>query len=225
MAPMRAPVSAIALVIASFGSFVLVAACGSRSPAPAEALVRYMDAVQREDLETLYCLSAGAATAPELGADDAQRRDAFGEWARGQYDVYLDGRDAGIVDLDDEGIRTVKLFALGRGTFFSPGRVTSRNANSATVRTDLTFGYGHVDLSRLSPGTTFYMCTEPVGATIPVEIPRFSKEIRVEVLDQLTLEWNLVLEPAGTACPGGWAVAGVRPVEGAVSTVELTLAF
>ena len=200
-------------------------ACGSPAPTPSEALVAYMRAVQERNHDVLYCLSAGAAEAQELGADAAARRVAFASWADAHYLAYEEGRDQGFVELDQSGIRAVKLMALGRGTFFTPGTAHEPGADAAAVRTELTFGYGHLDLSRLSPGTTFYLCAEPVGATIPVRVPAGHREITVDVLEHLALDWSLIRTEGSDGCAPGWAVAGVEPVEGTADPAELTLVF
>ena len=83
-----------------------------------------MRAVQDEDLDALYCLSTGASAAGDERPPERLRAD-FDAWARAQYDVYLDGRDTGHVELNDEGIPAVKLYALGRGTFFKSGPAVS----------------------------------------------------------------------------------------------------
>ena len=200
-------------------------ACGPPAQTPAEALVAYMSAVQERNHDALYCLSAGASAAQELGADDAARRVAFRSWADAHYLAYEVGRDQGFLELDQSGIRAVKLTALGRGTFFTPETVRELGADTATVRTELRFGYGHLDLSRLSPGTTFYLCAEPVGATIPVRVPAGHREITVDVLEQLTLDWSLIRTEGSDGCAPGWAVVGVEPVAGTADLAELTLVF
>jgi hypothetical protein len=200
-------------------------ACGAPAQTPEEALVAYMNAVQQRNHDALFCLSSGAAEAPELGADATARRAAFSSWADAEYLAYEEGRDEGFVELNESGIRGVKLFALGRGTFFTPGVVMARGPDAAMLRTELTFGYGHVDLSRLSPGTTFYLCAEPVGATVPVRVPAGNREITVDVLEHLTLDWSLTRTEGSDGCANGWAVAGVAPVQGTAQPAELTLVF
>ena len=55
-------------------------ACGPAAPDAPEAMIRFMTAVQEEDLDRLFCLSAGAEAAEELGADDDERRANFRTW-------------------------------------------------------------------------------------------------------------------------------------------------
>ena len=67
----------------TLGLAALAAGCGTAAPV-AETIGRFAVAVQQRDWDTLYCLSAGAASATELGADPATRRSGFADWARSQ---------------------------------------------------------------------------------------------------------------------------------------------
>ncbi|NIV45673.1 MAG: hypothetical protein GWN46_01965, partial [Gammaproteobacteria bacterium] len=61
---MRAKIPIVlALVLATFGC--------KRPPTAEETIILYASAVQNQDLDQLYCLSAGASDAEELGRDDA----------------------------------------------------------------------------------------------------------------------------------------------------------
>ena len=115
--------------------------------------------------------------------------------------------------------------ALGRGTFFDFGRVLAPGPDTRVIRTDLRFGYQQVNLSRLSSGTTFYLCGPPPGRIHPVRVSAVPREARVEVLERLSLEWTLVRRPASDHCRDGWAVASVYPVDGSATSTELTWAF
>jgi hypothetical protein len=188
-------------------------------------LVDYMRAVQDEDLGNLYCLSTGASADAEGERDEERLRADFEAWARAQYDLYLEGRDTGRVELNGEGIPAVKLFALGRGTFFTADPPVSPDDGVRLVETHLRLGYPAVDLSRLSPGTTFYLCGVPPGRVHPVRVPSGPQELSLEVLDSVTLEWTLVHSAPTAACAGGWTVAGVRPVETSVRPIDITWYF
>lgn len=190
-----------------------------------ETVLLFQSAVQQEDLAQLYCLSAGASGSAELGDDEGERRAGFAAWARAQYDVYREGRDRGWVELDGDAIRTVKLFSLGRGTFFEFDPAQRLDADSMLLPVQLRFGYGQLDLSRLSPGTTFYLNGVPVGSVHPVRVPSRAREIRLEVLDRVTVEWTLVREERQGGCPGGWAVSSAIPLEGSELTTEITWVF
>jgi len=203
----------------------LAPGCGARSSVAGETLGRYYDAVQEQDFASLYCLMAGASEATELGAGDEERRAGFESWAREYYEAYEAGRDEGQVELDEQGLALIKLFSLGRGTFVSELRTSSAGPDALIVESRVRFGYAHIDLSRFSPGTTLYVCGAPVGRVHPVRIPAGSGEIRVDVLDTVDLEWTLVRTPATAACPAGWTVASGAPVDGTVSTVEVTWVF
>jgi hypothetical protein len=184
-----------------------------------------MRAVQDEDLDGLYCLSTGASGDGGDERDGERLRADFEAWARAQYDLYLEGRDAGRVELNGEGIPAVKLFALGRGTFFTADSPVSPGDGVRLVETHLRLGYPAVDLSRLSPGTTFYLCGVPPGRVHPVRVPSDPQELSLEVLDSVTLEWTLVHSAPTADCAGGWTVAGVRPVETSVRPIDVTWIF
>jgi hypothetical protein len=149
----------------------------------------------------------------------------FDGWALDQFEAYDEGRDRGWVDLDDQGLALVKLFALGRGAFFSYAGVRSAGPDVLRVVTDVRFGYSHIDLSRFTPGTTFYFCGAPTGRVEPVRIPHGSGEVTAELLEAARIVWTLVRTPPAGGCPGGWAVASAEPVEGSETTTEVTWVF
>jgi len=190
-----------------------------------EALLPYLTAVQAEDFDRLYCLSAGAAESEELGSDEKTRRAAFENWARSQYDVYLEGRDLGRIELDGHGIALVKMFALGKGTFYSVAETRATGDGAMRIRTDLRFGYGQLDLSRLSPGTTFYLCGTPVGRVHPVRVPSIPREVSLEVLESVSVEWTLVRGGGSGSCAPEWQVASAVPVEGSAHAKRITWVF
>jgi hypothetical protein len=204
-------------------SLVFFGCSGQRSAK--ETVLLFQSAVQQEDLQQLYCLSAGASGSGELGRDERERRGGFEAWARAQYEVYLDGRDGGRVELEGEGIRAVKLFSMGGGTFFEFDAPRRLDADSLRLPVHLRFGYAQLDLSRLSPGTTFYLSGVPVGTVHPVRVPSEAREIRLEVLDRVTVEWTLVRDEDQGGCAGGWKVASVVPVEGSEVATEVTWVF
>jgi len=201
----------------------LAAGCGPGDGLARDTIASYLEAVQDRDLDRLYCLVAGAA---EAGTEDeAAARRQFAEWALDRYADYDEGRDRGRVELDDQGIVLVKLFALGKGTYFSYGPALSPDAGVLVVETDLRFGYGHVDLSGFSPGTTFYLSGAPVGQVRTVRVPEGSGEVVLDLLESVRVRWTLVRgDPVG-GCPGGWIVASAEPVEGSEKTVEITWIF
>ena len=170
-------------------------------------------------------MSAGAAEAPELGADEAERRSGFGEWAGAQYAFYIAGRNAGHVELEGHGIVEAKLFSLGKGAFYSIGPVRTVDAVTLEVETPVRFGYSRIDLSRLSPGTTFYLCGLPLGRVHAITVPDGSREVTVEVLASVTLRWTLVRRSASGLCPAGWAVVAVEPLEDSVGSELISWSF
>jgi len=190
-----------------------------------DAIVSYLDAVQQVDLDRLYCVSTGASRAAELGDSPVERRTRFEEWFRAQEQRYLDGRDAGWVELDGEPVPLVRLFALGRGTYYDVATVRAPAAGEMRVETTLRFGYSQLDLSVLSPGTTFYLAGAPAGRVHPVRVPVGSREVSLDVLDAITVEWRLVRDEPANGCPGGWTVASALPVEGSELTVGVTWIF
>lgn len=181
--------------------------------------------VQEEDLHALYCAMTGAAESEDLGVDAASRRAGFEVWARDQYEAYEVGRDEGWVDLDEHGITAVKLFALGKGTYFELEDARRVARDAIRVRMELRFGYASIDLSRFSPGTTFYVCGAPPGRVHAIRKPARAGEETAEVLERLTLEWTLVHRAAVGGCPEGWTVASVVPVEPAWSSKRVTWVF
>lgn len=204
-------------------ALLLTLSCAS---APVERTVLdYQRAVQDADFDALFCLSAGASESSDLGDDLAGRREAFRAWASARLDDYLVGRDRGVVPLDGEPIPLVKLFALGRGTFFEFGRPRSIGADAVELTASLRFGYGRIDLSRLSPGTTFYLSGAPAGRVHPVRVPAASREVTLEVLDRVDVVWTLVRTRGREVCPDGWAVVSAAPVEGSETTTEVTWVF
>jgi len=184
----------------------------------------YMEAVQDEDLAALFCLSAGATAAGELGATEEERRERFRTWARDWYQAYLDGRDEGRVEIGEHGIVLVKLFALGRGTFYDVVGTRVVAPETMEVETRLRFGYAGIDLSRFSPGTTFYLCGAPPGVVHPVVLEPY-REVSLEVLETIVVRWTLVREAASDGCPERWAVASAEPLAGTSSTERITWEF
>ena len=219
--------SSVAQGLAGWLVLVLLVApaCAPATRTAPETIQAFLEAVQSEDLEALFCLSAGVLEAPELGSNDAERRERFGIWARAQYDRYLAGRDEGWIDLDGAGIPLVKLFSLGRGTFYTYDSRRSVGPDSLVLTTTIRFGYPQVNLSQLSPGTTFYLSGVPAGRVHAARVPSEPREIRVEVMDTVVVAWGLIrAEPAGV-CDGGWTVASAAPVPGSATATEVTWVF
>jgi hypothetical protein len=199
--------------------------CGPGTRTARSTIEPFLRTVQAEDLDRLFCMMAGAADSNDLGQDEASRRAGFRAWARAQYDAYYEGRDLGQVELDEHGITPVKLFSLGKGTYFDLTEARRVAGGAIQVRMDLRFGYASIDLSGFSPGTTFYVCGAPLGRVHAIRKPRASSEETAEVLDRLSLEWTLIRNDAIGECPEGWAVASVVPLEETVATKNVTWAF
>ena len=214
----------IGAAVVCAGALAGVACMPAEGP-PGRALAGFLKAVQGEDLDSLYCLCAGASASSDLGRNDAERRAKFDAWAREELDSYLDGREAGQVELNGHGLRLVKLFALGRGTFYSGGEQGSLGRGEAHIATTLRFGYAQVNLSGLSPGTTFYLSAAPVGRVHAVRVPSGPREINVDVLDTVTVDWTLVRTAATAACPAGWTVRSAEPRAGSLTTTDVTWVF
>ncbi len=200
-------------------------ACGTPEGEARAALAQFFSAVQERDGGRLYCLMAGAADSTDLGATDAERRAGFERWAAARYEAYESGRDAGWVELDPGGLALVKLFALGRGTFVTHERVRPAGAGRLSVESRVRFGYAHVDLSPLAPGTTFYVCGAPVGRVHAVEVPYDARDVSLEALSDVTIAWTLVRGAAAGGCPGGWAVETAQVREDSVTTAAITWSF
>jgi hypothetical protein len=205
---------------------ILLAGCGPGGPTAPETVEEFITAVQSHDLDALYCLMAGASEAQELGADEAERRTGFEAWAMALYDSYTEGRDEGRVELDEQGLVLVKLFSLGRGTFYAHTGSRSTGPDVRVLTSDVRFGYQNVDLSRFSPGTTFYVSGPPVGRVHAIRVPAGSDEVTVELLTYVQLEWTLLRSPQGEGrCSGRWAVASLTWVEDSVRSAEVTWIF
>ncbi len=217
--------AALALGLVLVLTILLARGCRPGARTASDTVLAFMDAVQREDMEALYCLSAGASEAPELGDSEEERRANFEIWAWSLYDSYLAGRDEGWVQLEGHGIVAVKLLSLGRGTYFSFGRFRTLDSDSLTVETALRLGYAGLNLSGLSPGATFYLCGVPLGKVHAIRIPERGLEVDAEVLESVTLLWTITRRPAAGACPEGWAVASVAPLEESVSSEEINWGY
>ena len=213
------------LVVSAWSLCALATCACSHGPRTAQdTLLEYMEAVQAEDLDALYCLSAGAARADELGVTEEERRANFRAWAGDWYRAYLEGRDAGRVEIGDHGIALVKLFSLGRGTFYEVLGTRLVAPDTLEVDTLLRFGYSGIDLSRFSPGTTFYLCGAPPGVVHAVRMEPY-REVSLEVLETLTVRWVMVREEAAGECAGRWAVASAAPLAGTAGTERITWVF
>jgi GNAT superfamily N-acetyltransferase len=211
------------LLLAAAAALLLAGCAAERSPR--ECLLEFTRAIQDRDAATLFCLSAGAAGSDSLGADPEARRDGFERWLEEELRVYEEARDEGAVELSGHGVRLVKLLAIGRGTFYQEVGRTGVGDDGLLLRTRLDMAYSQIDLSGLSPGTTFYVATAPVGRVVPVVVPAQAKEIRVEVLESVMVDWTLLREEAVDGCPGGYKIASVEPVESSAETRPLTWLF
>jgi hypothetical protein len=180
--------------------------------------------VQEENFAALFCLSAGAAEADELGVTEEERRANFRTWAGEWYRAYREGRDAGRVEVGEHGVALVKLFSLGRGTFFDVVGTRSVGPGTLEVDTRLRFGYSGIDLSRFSPGTTFYLCGAPPGVVHAVRMEPY-REVGLDVLDTMIVRWVMVLEEASEGCGERWTVASATPLEDTVITERIRWVF
>ncbi|MDX1390417.1 MAG: hypothetical protein R3344_14605, partial [Acidobacteriota bacterium] len=160
------PSSRLLKIVASSLLFLLPAlgGCDSKRAVAESTLSAFLGAVQLEDRDALYCLLYGAS---EVGGDAAEaeaRRLAFDLWVEARYDEYLTGRDAGRVDLGDDGIVLAKMFALGKGTYYSLRSVRSPSEDTLVADMDVTLAYDDIRVDALPPRTTFYVTTLPVGS-------------------------------------------------------------
>lgn len=192
---------------------------------PEGTLLEFTRAVQDRSAAAAFCLSAGAAGAESLGSDADARREGFGRWFEAEMLAYEDGRDHGEIELTGQGVRLTRLFALGRGTFYREQGRQAVGDGGLILRTRLDFAYAHIDLSGLSPGTTFYLAGSPVGRVLPVVVPSGAKEIGVEALETVMVDWTLLREAASDGCPAGYKIASVQPVEGSSRTRSFTWVY
>lgn len=221
----RVPGLRSAGTVVGLGLLLSSLSCGPGTGVGHRVIAPFLADVQSRNLDGLYCRMTGASESEDLGTDEATRRAGFAVWARTLYDAYEQGRDEGWVELDEHGITAVKLFALGKGTFFELSEARQVGKDTFRVRMELRFGYAAIDLSRFSPGTTFYVCGVPPGRVHPIRKPVGRAEESVEVLDRLALEWTLVRKAAAGGCPEGWTVASVVPVEQDWSSRQVTWVF
>ena len=203
---------------------LLLAGCATER-SPSECLIEYTRAIQERDAATLFCLSAGAAGSDSLGADPEARRDGFGRWFEAELLAYEVARDEGMIELTGHGVRLTKLLALGRGTFYQEVARNGIGDGRLLVRTRLEMAYSQIDLSGLSPGTTFYLAAEPLGRVVPVVVPAGAKEIGVEALESVMVDWTLLREEAIDGCPAGYKITSVEPVGSSAQTRSLTWLF
>jgi len=210
--------------LSAFAVALLLAGCANER-SPRECLLEFTRAIQDRDGATLFCLSAGAAGSDSLGADPEARRDGFERWLEAELLVYEEARDAGPIELSGHGVRLVKLLALGRGTYYQEVARSGMGDGGLFLRTRLDMAYSQIDLSGLSPGTTFYVAGAPIGRVVPVVVPAQAKEIRVEALESVMVDWTLLREEAVDGCPAGYKIVSVEPVESSVQTRSLTWSF
>jgi hypothetical protein len=190
-----------------------------------EAIEDYVFAVQAEDWDRLFCLSAGAAGSADLGASESERRETFARWARAELDGYLEGRESGRVDLNASPVPLVKALALGKGTYFEVERAVPVQQGGVVAQMDVRLAYETIDLSGLSPGTGFFVCTSPVGTIEHVRVPRFRGEVSADVLDRVPVRWELVRESASDGCAEGWKVNSARVRTEGVTVRTVTWVF
>jgi len=206
------------------GAASLLPSCAPGRAVAEDVLTRFVDAVQQEDLDTLYCMLAGASASEGTPADPQAQRAEFDRWAASRYLEYERMRDAGGGDLGGDGLLLVKAFALGKGTYYSVDTATFGEA-TLTADVSVTFAYGQINYAGLSPGTTFYVAASPPGRIKAIRIPHGSDSITEEVLESLTARWELARVQATPACPAGWAVVSVEPVPGSETTSRVTWIF
>lgn len=217
--PVLAPMAAVLLLLLPW-----LTSCESKRGIAEGAVFSFLSAVQLEDHDALYCLLYGASEI-EGGPDVvAARREAFDAWVRARYEAYITGRDAGRLDLGDDGIVLAKALALGKGTYYTL-RSVRQDGDSLDVVMDVTLAYPEINIADLPPRTTFYVCTLPVGEIRPVRIPTGTADFTLEVLDTLAVRWTLVRAEATASCPEGWAVADVTPLDETATTTEVTWEF
>jgi hypothetical protein len=202
----------------------LVVGCDSRRRAAEGTIFSFVKAVQTEDLDALRCSLAGADLGSEDLAEAAARRQVFDQWARSRYTAYLVGRDAGGVDLGDDGIVLAKAFALGKGAYYTVESIRD-TAEVIVVDTLVRFAYGDIDISGFPPGTVFYACGTPLGRIEALTIPHGAASVDAEVLTTVTVRWELVPALETGDCPERLTVARVEALPESVTSQEITWEF
>ena len=202
-----------------------LASCAPAPLSPEEVITEFNRAVQAGDTTSLYCLSGGAVGEEALGASAEQRQEGFERWFSAESLLYEEQRERGAVELTGHGVRLARLFALGRGTYYSVIESEPRGEGRLRLRTRLDFGYASIDLSRLSPGTTFYIAGAPAGRVAPIKVPARSEEISVEALESIVVEWELEQQAAQDGCDAGWRINAVLPLETSAKTTSIRWIF
>lgn len=193
---------------------MVLLACAGCEPGRATAertILAFVNAVQGEDRDALFCLMAGASQPGGTPDEVRARRDLFDGWVRSRFDAYRSGADAGWVEFTDDGIALTRAFALGKGTYYTVERVT-RSEGSILADIRIRFAYGEIDISSLPRGTVFYVCGTPLGRIHPVEIPPGNETVSHELLDTLEVRWTLTLSAPTASCPERWTVASAVPL-------------
>jgi hypothetical protein len=199
--------------------------CGAPSSRVERAITEYLASVQIEDEAELFCSSAGAAGSPDLGEDESARRESFSTWAGAEFDRYYADRDTGHVDLSSSPIVLAKAFALGKGTYYAFDRVQAVGEDAAVAEMTVRFGYGEVDVSGLTPDTTFYVNGSPPGTVHAIRIPREPSQEDKVVLETAVVRWDLVREPAADGCEEGWKINSAEVVPGSETTRRVVWIF
>lgn len=202
----------------------LAAASCARGVDAERTLRQYVAAVQLEDVNTLFCLSAGAAGG-EGGADPAARREAFRGWLAGELEAYRAGRDAGFVELEGSAVRLAKVFTLGKGTFWTVERIAHPEPGRIDVDLAIRFAYDQIDVSHLSEGTGFYVAGSPPGRVHHIVIPAVPRSFDATVLDTAVVRFRLARQAEADGCAERWAVIEAEPLPGTLTTLDLVWNF
>lgn len=206
-------------------SFLFVG-CETAGQQAEDALERYFVAVQEQDLKALRCLIDPNLVEPESAT--MTERVTGEDWVRlyleAQLEVYERGKELEFVPLEQDPVRMVKLFSLGRGAFYTVSR-SEGDSLELQLTTEIRLGYSHLDLSRFTPGTTLFLGGAPAGKVETIIVPRFSSEVSVSVLDRIDVEWQMVVASADEVCPQGWRVMGADPIEGSEQITATTWKF
>jgi hypothetical protein len=180
-------------------------ACGGQGQAVADAVEDYIHAVAERDARRLTELSAGITRALAAAPGEEQAlQAAFSALLDARHAAYLQGRDAGHLELDPDGIVLIRALNLGRGTYYEPVEISFQGADQARLVMEVRLAYRSINVSSLPSGTVIYLLGAPLGTVYHPELGAREPAAR-RLLETLWLGWDLA------RIDGRWRIAAVVP--------------
>ncbi len=195
-------------------------ACGGPRPVVVQTVEAYIHAVQERNADRLMDLSAGMWRALSQAPPDEREtlRQAYRVLLDGRHAAYLQGRDAGRLEFEPDGIVLIRALNLGRGTYYEPVEVEFPEPGRARVVLEVRLAYRSIDVSTLPAGTVIYLLGMPLGAVYHPEIGAREPAAR-ELLEMVWMGWDLSL------LDGRWRVERVVPDARPPATTRDTTRF